>query len=114
MAGDERWEGAPATSLFVLDGLTSLVEKSLLREEERRIVAVRDVANDPRVRRRATRMLSGEAEATASERHARWFLDLAERAVPEVFGWASRRGLAWFDAEIDNSARQPELGDRAG
>ena len=45
--------------------------------------------------------LSGEF-AEASRRHARWLLDLAERAGPELFGWATRRGLAWLDAELDN------------
>jgi predicted ATPase/DNA-binding CsgD family transcriptional regulator len=85
----------------VLDGLTSLVEKSLLGEEvwegSSRFVmlqTIREFAGEQLE-------LSGESEAT-SQRHVRWVLDLAERAAPEVFGWASRRGLAWLDVERDN------------
>jgi len=45
--------------------------------------------------------LHGEADETAAA-HARWLLALAEQAWPEVYGWATRRGLAWLDAELDN------------
>ena len=45
--------------------------------------------------------LSGETEATR-QKHARWCLDLAERAAPEVSEFATRRGLDWLDAELDN------------
>ena len=98
VAGDEG-EGAPRP--FVLDGLTSLVEKSLLREEESAgssrfamLETIREFAAEQL-------HLSGEASA-ASDRHARWFLQLAERAWPEIYGSASRRGLAWLDVELDN------------
>ena len=91
----------PSDSSAVLDGLTSLVEKSLLSEVARngssRFVmfqTIREFASEQLER-------SGEAEER-QQRHAQWFLDLAERAKPEVFGWATKRGLAWLDAEIDN------------
>jgi non-specific serine/threonine protein kinase len=85
----------------ILDGLTSLVEKSLLREEERfgssRFMMLETI------REFAAEQLdfSGEGGATA-HRHARWLLELAERAWPEIYGGASQRGLTWLDAERDN------------
>jgi predicted ATPase/DNA-binding CsgD family transcriptional regulator len=85
----------------VLDGVTSLVEKNLLREQGRAgssrfimLQTIRDFAAEQLVR-------NGEFE-DASRRHATWVLDLAERAGAEVFGWATRRGLAWFDADLEN------------
>jgi non-specific serine/threonine protein kinase len=85
----------------VLDGLTSLVEKSLLSEEAEAgssrfamLQTIREFATEQL-------LLSGEAEVM-SQRHARWFLDLAECAAPEMFGQASRQGLAWLDVERDN------------
>ena len=99
--GDNRWTPACNSGASVLDGLTSLVEKSLLREEERAgssrfvmLQTIRDFASEELE-------LCGEAKA-ASRRHARWLLNLAERAHREIFGWASRRGLAWLDVELDN------------
>jgi predicted ATPase/DNA-binding NarL/FixJ family response regulator len=92
---------ASAPVVSVLDALTSLVEISLLWEEERdgasrfaMLQTIREFAIEQLA-------LSGEAEAMA-RRHAGWMLDLAEQATPEVFGWANRRGLAWLDAELDN------------
>ena len=85
----------------VLDGLTSLVEKNLLREEHQ--VGASRFAMLQTIREFATEQLalSGEAEAMA-RRHARWVLDLAERTAPESFGRASRRGLAVPDVEREN------------
>jgi non-specific serine/threonine protein kinase len=85
----------------VLDGLTSLVEKSLLREEQQ-AGATRFVMLQT-IREFAAELLevSGETEATA-RRHAWWALDVADRAAPETFGGASRRALTWLDAERDN------------
>ncbi len=101
-------EQAPSDALLadrsddssVLDDLTSLVEKSLLREGSfgsarfAMLETIREFAGEQLA-------LSGEADAMR-DRHARWFVDLAERAEPEVYGWVSRRGLAWLDAELDN------------
>ena len=86
---------------LVLDGLTSLVEKSLLNE------VVRDGSSRfvmyQTIREFATEQLDQRGEAEAQRRrHALWILGLAERAMPEFFGWAAGRGLAWLDAEIDN------------
>ena len=99
--GDEPEADRFPVALSVLDGLTSLVEKNLLREEERAgssrfamLQTIREFA--------AERLaLSGDAEV-AARRHAVWLTVYVDRAWPEVFGWASRRGLAWLDAELDN------------
>jgi predicted ATPase/DNA-binding NarL/FixJ family response regulator len=84
-----------------LDGLTSLVEKSLVREDDR--------ARSPRflmletVREfGAERLDAGEEAAATRRRHATWFRDLAERARPAVMGWVDRDWLARLDVELDN------------
>ena len=85
----------------VLDGITSLVEKNLLREVNRAgssrfvmLQTIREFAVEELAR-------AGEVDATA-RRHAEWLTDYADRVWPEVYGWATRRGLAWLDAELDN------------
>jgi predicted ATPase/DNA-binding NarL/FixJ family response regulator len=85
----------------VLDGITSLVEKNLLREVSRAgssrfvmLQTIREFAAEELTR-------AGEVDATA-RRHAAWLTDYADRVWPEVYGWATRRGLAWLDAELDN------------
>jgi len=98
---DDRWESAWSLGAPILDGVTSLVEKSLLREEEQNGASRFTILQT--IREFAAEQLadSGEFEE-ASRRHARWVLDLAERAGAELFGWATRRGLAWFDADLEN------------
>jgi predicted ATPase/DNA-binding CsgD family transcriptional regulator len=98
---DDCWGSAWSSGVPTLDGVTSLVEKSLLREEEQNgasrflmLQTIREFAAEHLAH-------SGEFEE-ASRRHARWVLDLAERAGAELFGWATRRGLAWFDADLEN------------
>jgi predicted ATPase/DNA-binding NarL/FixJ family response regulator len=85
----------------VLDGITSLVEKNLLREVSRAgssrfvmLQTIREFAAEELAR-------AGEVDATA-RRHAAWLTEYADRVWPEVYGWATRRGLAWLDAELDN------------
>jgi ATP/maltotriose-dependent transcriptional regulator MalT len=81
--------------------VTSLVEKSLLREDDR--------ASSPRfamletVREFGAEQLdrSGEAEPTR-RRHAIWFRDLAEQAFSQLAGWVRRPWLAQVEAELDN------------
>lgn len=92
---------ADSASPAVLERLSSLVEKSLLSDVTRygsprfaMYQTLREFASEQLER-------SGEAEATA-QRHAQWFLDVTEGKLPELFGWATRRGLAWLDAEIGN------------
>lgn len=92
---------AGGVTLEPLEGISSLVEKSLLREV--------DGASSPRfvmletVREYAGEQLdlNGEADATR-RRHAAWYRDLAERAWPEVMGRDDPIWLARFEVEIDN------------
>jgi predicted ATPase/DNA-binding NarL/FixJ family response regulator len=98
-----KWLPSPerVDTLSVLDGITSLVEKNLLREVSRagssRFVMLQTISEF------AAEELAraGEVDATA-RRHAAWLTDYADRVWPEVYGWATRRGLAWLDAELDN------------
>jgi non-specific serine/threonine protein kinase len=86
----------------VFEGISSLVDKSLLRVDL-------PTAGEPRfsmletIREFATEMLvaSGEADRVR-RRHAAWHLELAERAEPELLG---KHQLAWLnqlEAEHDN------------
>jgi non-specific serine/threonine protein kinase len=98
---DDRWTLTQSSDASILDGVTSLVEKSLLREEEQNGASRFTMLQT--IREFAAEELKRYGEiAAASSRHARWFLDLAVRAAPEILGWPSRRGLAWHDAERDN------------
>lgn len=70
----------------VLDGVESLVNESLLRQEE-------EVGGEPRfvmletVHEFAREKLEGSAEAEeVRRRHAAYFLDLAEEAEPRLRG----------------------------
>jgi predicted ATPase/DNA-binding CsgD family transcriptional regulator len=97
----ERSEADRDPVMSVLDVITSLVEKSLLQEGQRNGSARFTMLQTIREFAAEKLAVSGEAEETF-ERHARWVLCFAEQAQPEIYGWASRRGLARFDAEIDN------------
>ena len=89
-------------SLSVLDGITSLVDKSLLVSKEQSDGEARFRMLEV-VREYALEFLetSGEAE-TARRRHAEYFLALGEEAEPHLQGAES---IAWLDrleAEHDN------------
>jgi predicted ATPase len=90
------------SEIDVLDGLTALVESSLVRQEvmpdgEPRFTMLRTL------REYALEQLAAEGEVDhLSRRHAAYMLALAESAEPELRG---PQGHAWFDrleAEIDN------------
>src|SRR5919199_1240260 len=84
---------APHQAIDVLEGLASLVDKSLVQSEAdgeggyrfRLLESVRDFA-----REQVTRCDEAEAVGRA---HARYFLELAEHAAPELVGPRQR---AWF------------------
>ena len=91
--------GYPAS---VLAGLASLVDKSLLRQEEQ-------ADGEPRfgmletVREFGLERLAASGEAEAVRRaHASHYLTLAERIEPELFGPGQIRGLARLEAERAN------------
>src|SRR5579859_8002803 len=86
----------------ILDGLTSLVEKSLLRQ-------VADVDAEPRflmlgtIRDYALERLveSGRADEL-QRRHAEHFSALVEQARPHLLSSDKRRWLDWLEADHDN------------
>ena len=89
-------------SMSVLDGLSSLVDKSLARQKV-------ETDGEPRfglletIREYGLERLeeSGEA-APARQAHALYYLDLAERAEPELKGPAQSLWLARLEREGDN------------
>ena len=87
--------------LGVLDGLSSLVDKSMLRREERdgetrfvMLETIREFALDAVV-------VSGE-EAEVRRRHANQFLALAEQAEPELLGPRQAEWLERLEREHGN------------
>ena len=92
---------ASELGLDILDGLTELVDQSLVRSES--------ADGEPRfglfetIREFAAETLaaSGDADAIA-ERHARVFADLAHRAVPHLQGTEQRTWLDHLERDHDN------------
>jgi predicted ATPase/class 3 adenylate cyclase len=87
--------------LDVLDGLVALVDQSLIRSV--------DTGGEPRfqmldtIRAFAREMLAARDETAAiNDRHARWFLELAQRIAPELAGAEQRHLLDQLDLEHDN------------
>ena len=92
-------EGDPAVD--PLEAVSSLVEKSLFREDVQpgdsrflMLETIREFGEEQLE-------IAGEAEETRS-RHARWIRDLAERAQPELMGFANSAWVARFGAEAEN------------
>jgi non-specific serine/threonine protein kinase len=86
----------------VLDGIASLVASSLLRQDE-------SAGDEPRyvmletVREFGWERLEGHGETPAlQERHAAYFLALAQQAAPQLFGVEGRSWLAMLEREHDN------------
>ena len=96
-AGGWTLEAAEAVGGATRNGIQSLVEKSLVRGDERRFTmleTIRELA--------AEKLASlGEADVVAS-RHADWCLALAEQACNEMSGPAQRAWWERLDAELGN------------
>lgn len=92
-----------SSDIDILEGVTSLVDKSLLNREEQiaggepRFVMLETIHEYARERL----VESGEAQEI-SERHARFFLDLAEKAEPELNGDDQSAWLRRLEEEQDN------------
>jgi tetratricopeptide (TPR) repeat protein len=110
--------GVPAET--VLEGLTALVDQSLLRAEEQGNAAPR-LGMLETIREYAPECLaaSGAEEAVRRE-HAAYYLALAEAAEPKLTSPEQRRWLACLETEHDNlraalhwsTSHQPEIGLR--
>jgi non-specific serine/threonine protein kinase len=107
-AGGFSLEGAEAVAaasgplaLDPLEGLTSLVEKSLVREDDRAPSPRFAMLETVREFGREQLELSGEAAATR-RRHATWYRDQAERAGPAVMVWVEWDWVSWLNIELDN------------
>jgi predicted ATPase/class 3 adenylate cyclase len=87
---------------FILDGLASLVDKSLLRQEEGVGDETRFVMLET-IREYALEQLQAGAEAEAlRQRHASYFLLLAEQAELELTGSLQAISLDRLEGEHDN------------
>ncbi|GAB4216053.1 MAG: hypothetical protein OHK0022_56710 [Roseiflexaceae bacterium] len=94
-----------APPLDVLDGLMSLLDKSMVLQSRTQ----GDDATDPRFSMLETireyaleRLGTGEAAESARRRHAAYYLALVERAERELLGPAQGRWLDRLDRESDN------------
>ncbi|HEX2068639.1 MAG TPA: adenylate/guanylate cyclase domain-containing protein [Actinomycetota bacterium] len=93
---------ASGLDLPILDGLASLVDKSLVRQEEigageprfRMLETIREYAAD--------RLANSEEREALRRRHAEYFRDLAEEAEPHFIGEQQIKWLDEFEAEHDN------------
>ena len=90
--------------LAVMDGLVDLADQSLIRSLE-----MGGDGGEPRfqvldtIREYAAERLAGRGEADAiRDRHAAWFLQLAQRIAPELAGADQRRLLDQLELEHDN------------
>ena len=93
---------ADGPEIDALDGLASLVDKSLLREAE-------GAEGEPRYGMLETlreyaleRLAAGGGEEAARRAHTLYYLDLAERAEPELTGAAQGLWLTRLEVEHDN------------
>jgi predicted ATPase/class 3 adenylate cyclase len=86
----------------ILDGVASLVNKSLLRQIESASGESRFLMLET-IREFASERLEELDDVEAiRERHARYFLEVAQRAAPELFGAEQARWLSVLAADHDN------------
>jgi predicted ATPase/transcriptional regulator with XRE-family HTH domain len=91
----------PDHDLNVLDALGSLLDKSLVRIDARGVDERYGMFET--VREFALEQLDREGERAATwERHAGYFLELAERGSPEMLGADQKRWLGSFEREHPN------------
>jgi predicted ATPase/class 3 adenylate cyclase/DNA-binding CsgD family transcriptional regulator len=88
--------------LDVLDGLSALVDKSLLRQEEQADGDVRFAMLETIREYAQERLAANQETAIARERHACYFLQRAEEAEPRLTTGEQRTLLEQLDREHDN------------
>jgi predicted ATPase/class 3 adenylate cyclase len=101
-AGNQGDLTASIPASVVIDGLTSLLDKSLLKQEERVDAEPRFVMLET-IREYALEQLgaSGE-EPELLRRHTRFFMELAEAAEEHFDGPGQRAWMIYLEAEHDN------------
>ena len=86
----------------VLDGVASLIDKSLLRQTEQEREEPRLVMLET-IREYAWEVLATSAEAEITQRaHAAYYLALAEEAEPRLTSAGKRKWLEWLQQEHEN------------
>ncbi len=100
----EAAESVCAASLDgdVFDGIASLVNKSLLRQVESAAGESRFLMLETIREFAAERLEESEDAEEIRRRHARYFLELAQGAAPQLFGAEQARWLTTLAAEHDN------------
>jgi predicted ATPase/class 3 adenylate cyclase len=93
--------GDSAAADDVLEVLTHLVDKSLVAVEDQEGEVRHRLLETVRYYSQDLLVASGHAPA-ARDRHRDWYLALAERAEPELWGTEQGRWLAWLEADHDN------------
>jgi non-specific serine/threonine protein kinase len=101
-AGEAVTKTTDGLSIDLLDGVASLLDKSLLRQvtgptsdaRYTMLETIREFASD--------QLVASSEEATIRSCHAAWCLALAERADPELLGSRNRDWLARLEAEHAN------------
>lgn len=99
-------QGKYGPSLFIVKGIASLLDKSLLSKIEERVP---DLRREPRfvmletIREYALEQLGKEGELEESQRrHALFFMELAEQAEPELKGPEQAMWLTRLEREYSN------------
>jgi predicted ATPase/DNA-binding CsgD family transcriptional regulator len=94
--------GTSSEKSFVLDGVASLIDKSLLHQVEQEGEEPR-LAMLETIREFGLACLEQQEELQAARQaHARYFLALAEQAEPHLFGPEQLRWLDCLEQELDN------------
>jgi tetratricopeptide (TPR) repeat protein len=102
-AGGWTLDAAEAVCGLDLDGLASLIDKNLVRRRLSPRDGVSRYAMLETIREYALERLDeNEPEQETRRRHARFFLDLAERAYPQMRGAETGIWLDRIEADLDN------------